>query len=133
MLRRAGGRAHFDVPVGWSPIQESRLSGKPSRSMITLAHLSKNPAFPFRGFDVSVSGIADWLRMASLASSMRRRRFQCCILLGLLVTGGLLVCQEPSDTLRQADADYRAGVAALNRNDLKTARMKFESVVRLEP
>jgi len=101
--------------------------------MITLAHLSKNPAFPFRGFDVSVSGIADWLRMASLASSMRRRRFQCCILLGLLVTGGLLVCQEPSDTLRQADADYRAGVAALNRNDLKTARMKFESVVRLEP
>jgi protein O-GlcNAc transferase len=41
--------------------------------------------------------------------------------------------QEPSASLRQADADYREGVEALNRNDLKTAESKFESVVRLAP
>jgi len=36
-------------------------------------------------------------------------------------------------SLKQADADYREGVAALNRNDLQTARAKFEEVVRLAP
>ena len=41
--------------------------------------------------------------------------------------------QEPSASLRQADADYREGVEALNRNDLKTAQAKFETVVRLAP
>jgi protein O-GlcNAc transferase len=41
--------------------------------------------------------------------------------------------QEPSATLRQADADYREGVAALNRNDLETARTRFEAVTQLAP
>jgi protein O-GlcNAc transferase len=41
--------------------------------------------------------------------------------------------QEPSASLRQADADYREGVSALNRNDLETARTKFEAVIRLAP
>jgi protein O-GlcNAc transferase len=46
-----------------------------------------------------------------------------------------VVCsaQEPSPSLKQADADYRAGVAALSHNDLKTARLDFEQVVRLAP
>jgi Flp pilus assembly protein TadD len=41
--------------------------------------------------------------------------------------------QEPSASLKRADADYRAGSAALTRNDLKTALADFESVVRLAP
>jgi len=41
--------------------------------------------------------------------------------------------QEPSASLQQADADYREGVSALNRNDLETARAKFEAVIRLAP
>ena len=41
--------------------------------------------------------------------------------------------QEPSASLRQADADYRQGVAALNGNDLKTAQLKFEEVTKLAP
>src|SRR5450755_1937233 len=41
--------------------------------------------------------------------------------------------QEPASSLKQADADYRAGVAALSRNDLNTARRDFEEVVRLAP
>jgi len=44
-----------------------------------------------------------------------------------------LAAQAPSESLRQADADYRAGVAALNRNDLPTAHTKFAEVVRLAP
>lgn len=35
--------------------------------------------------------------------------------------------------MREADADYREGVAALNRNDLSTAQAKFEDVTRLAP
>src|ERR1700739_3707061 len=41
--------------------------------------------------------------------------------------------QEPSASLKEADADYREGLAALNRNDLKTAQSKFEAVTRLAP
>lgn len=41
--------------------------------------------------------------------------------------------QEPSPSLRQADADYRQGLEALNHNDLKTAQAKFEEVTRLAP
>lgn len=33
----------------------------------------------------------------------------------------------------EADRDYREGVEALNRNDLKTAQSKFEAVTRLAP
>jgi tetratricopeptide (TPR) repeat protein len=43
------------------------------------------------------------------------------------------IAQEPSASLKQADADYREGVAALNRNDLKAAQAKFEAVVLLAP
>lgn len=48
---------------------------------------------------------------------------------------GCAVCsaQNPSPGLKQADADYRAGVAALSRHDMKTARQDFEEVVRLAP
>lgn len=51
----------------------------------------------------------------------------------LLVSCMACAAQEPSSTLRQADADYRAGVAALSRNDLRAARQEFEQVVRLVP
>jgi protein O-GlcNAc transferase len=49
------------------------------------------------------------------------------------VLAGLVLAQEPSATLKQADADYRAGTTALYSNDLKTAQAKFEAVVRLAP
>src|ERR1035438_9500828 len=59
----------------------------------------------------------------------------------LLLSSALLVStcasqlfsQEPSSSLIQADADYREGVAALSRNDLTTAKSKFETVVKLAP
>jgi hypothetical protein len=41
---------------------------------------------------------------------------------------GAAHAQEPSAALRQAGADYREGVAALNRNDLETARTRFVHV-----
>ena len=41
--------------------------------------------------------------------------------------------QQPSPSLKEADADYRAGVAALSRNDLPTALADFEKVVHLAP
>jgi len=41
--------------------------------------------------------------------------------------------QEPSPSLKQADADYRAGTAALLRGDLKAALADFQNVVRLAP
>ena len=41
--------------------------------------------------------------------------------------------QAPSAELKEADADYRAGVAALSRNDLQTALADFEKVLRLAP
>ncbi len=43
------------------------------------------------------------------------------------------VSQEPSASLRKADTDYREGLDALNRNDLKTAQSKFEAVTQLAP
>lgn len=55
---------------------------------------------------------------------------QFAILTALL---GLCPAQEPPASLKEADAAYRAGVAALSSNDLKTARADFEKVVRLAP
>jgi tetratricopeptide (TPR) repeat protein len=51
------------------------------------------------------------------------------------VLGGavILPAQEPSASLRQADADYKAGQAALARRDLNAARQDFERVVHLAP
>jgi protein O-GlcNAc transferase len=43
------------------------------------------------------------------------------------------VAQEPSPALKQADADYRAGVAALTHNDLPSALADFQNVVKLAP
>ncbi|MFZ1012511.1 MAG: tetratricopeptide repeat protein, partial [Terracidiphilus sp.] len=54
------------------------------------------------------------------------------ILLGLSL-GLVLLAQEPTQSLREADAAYREGVAALNRNDLDTAQARFETVTRLVP
>src|SRR5580700_6327987 len=51
----------------------------------------------------------------------------------VVFAGAAALAQEPSPSLRQADADYREGVEALNHNDLKTAQSKFEAVVRLAP
>jgi protein O-GlcNAc transferase len=54
----------------------------------------------------------------------------------ILFRGGMAqaaVQIDASSTLQQADAAYRAGVAALNANDLRTARMQFQKVVRLAP
>ena len=58
--------------------------------------------------------------------------------LGFLLAASLAVApalhaQEASASLKQADADYRAGVAALNRDDLKTAQTDFANVVRFAP
>jgi protein O-GlcNAc transferase len=53
--------------------------------------------------------------------------------LGIVCCGVAALAQQPSANLRQADSDYREGVAALNANDLKTAQLKFEEVTRLAP
>ena len=55
------------------------------------------------------------------------------LLVAVLALSSLGVAQEPSPTLKQADADYRAGVAALSREDLKGALADFEKVVQLAP
>jgi protein O-GlcNAc transferase len=41
--------------------------------------------------------------------------------------------QEPPASLKQADADYRAGVSALSRNELNSALTDFEHAVQLAP
>jgi tetratricopeptide (TPR) repeat protein len=62
----------------------------------------------------------------------------------MLMTAGFLLCawqggarwvgaQEPSPSLKQADADYRAGADALAHNDLNAALDDFQKVVRLAP
>ncbi len=64
---------------------------------------------------------------------MGRIPLQSCLLLLSLGACGPAFSQQASSTLEQANADYRAGVAALNGNDLKMAQEKFEAVVQLEP
>jgi protein O-GlcNAc transferase len=66
-----------------------------------------------------------------------------CDFRALMATGFLLMAlcstpisgwaQEPSPSLKQADADYRAGTAALSRGDLKAALADYQNVVRLAP
>jgi len=62
----------------------------------------------------------------------------------MLMMGGFLLsawpagthwvdAQEPSPSLKQADADYRAGADAMAHNDLNTALDDFQKVVRLAP
>jgi len=60
------------------------------------------------------------------------RRLLSVLGVGAALAAGL-AAQEPSAALKQADADYRAGVAALGRGDLKAALGDFQSVVKLAP
>ena len=53
------------------------------------------------------------------------------LLISILVAR--LTAQEATAALKVADADYREGLAALSRGDLKTAQSKFELVVKLAP
>jgi protein O-GlcNAc transferase len=69
---------------------------------------------------------------------MTLRRIELRLSGGLALSAALSVAlagsaQEPSPSLKQADADYRAGVVALSHNDLKSALADFENVVRLAP
>lgn len=50
----------------------------------------------------------------------------CCALLAM-------PAQQVTPALRQADTDYRAALAALRSNDMKTAEQHLEIVVRLAP
>ena len=54
-------------------------------------------------------------------------------MLGVLAVAAGVRGQEPTAALQQADADYRQGVAALNRDDLRAAQTLFAEVVRLAP
>ena len=53
----------------------------------------------------------------------------------IVCAAAFVQAQEPSPArnLKQADADYRAGVAALGHNDLNGALADFEKVVHLAP
>ena len=65
---------------------------------------------------------------------LKNIRLYAVLLMALdLATAHSSPAQEPSSSLKQADADYRAGVAALSRGDLKTALNDFQNVVRLAP
>ncbi len=55
------------------------------------------------------------------------------LLVAVLTLSSLGLAQEASPNLKQADADYRAGVAALGHEDLKGALADFEKVVHLAP
>ncbi len=51
----------------------------------------------------------------------------------LLMVAAVLPARAQSASLRQADAAYRAGLAALSRGDLHAAQSSFAEVVRLDP
>ncbi len=63
----------------------------------------------------------------------RARRIAGSLLAVLLAFFSLCSAQNRPPTLKQADADYRAGVAALSHNDLNSALEDFEKVVHLAP
>ena len=65
--------------------------------------------------------------------SLKMRLFTCFTLCAALTISRGINAQEPSAALKEADADYRAGVTALSRDDLNTAREDFEKVVQLAP
>jgi len=61
---------------------------------------------------------------------------RCYLMLVVVAVGAISsygYCQEPSQALRKADAEYRAGQAALSQHDLNAAQADFEQVVRLAP
>lgn len=61
------------------------------------------------------------------------RLFAGVMIVALVTFDYVAYAQDPSPSLKQADIDYRSGVAALSRNDLNTALQDFEKVVRLAP
>ena len=67
------------------------------------------------------------------AGSYRTRWIAASFCAALLTYLALGQSQEPSPTLKQADADYRAGVAALGHSDLNSALADFEKAVHLAP
>src|SRR5580658_2769863 len=73
--------------------------------------------------------------MTLLPNRMRLSAYASCglLLAACIAVGSGSHAQEPSASLKQADADYRLGTAALARNDLKTALADFQEVVRLAP
>ena len=68
-----------------------------------------------------------------LISLLKARSTAALLLAGISASSIFVFAQEPSSALKEADADYRAGVAALSRNDLNTALADFEKVVHLAP
>lgn len=69
-----------------------------------------------------------------MAASFFKARLVVSFLLSSLPAFSWLgLAQEPSASLKQADTDYRAGVAALSRNDLNSALVDFENVIHLAP
>ena len=69
-----------------------------------------------------------------MSGSFRRMLMTAGLLLSACLVGARWVdAQEPSPSLKQADADYRAGADAVAHNDLNTALDDFEKVVRLAP
>jgi protein O-GlcNAc transferase len=80
-----------------------------------------------------LSGASDSINFAMTWWRIELRLSSGLVLSAWLAAVLTAFAQEPSASLKQADADYRAGVAALERNDLKTAQADFENVVRLAP
>ncbi|MGA2051132.1 MAG: tetratricopeptide repeat protein [Terracidiphilus sp.] len=66
--------------------------------------------------------------------SFPKVRLRVVPLLAIVLASSYSTCaQEPSASLKQADADYRAGAAALARNDLNAALEDFQNAARLAP
>jgi len=64
------------------------------------------------------------------------QRVSSILLAAFLLAGGLApqaIAQTPDPAIKQADAVYREGQAALARNDLDAAQADFERVIRLAP
>lgn len=58
---------------------------------------------------------------------------RCALLAIAMLCSSMARAQEASPSLKQADAEFRAGVAAMSRNDLNGALADFEKVVHLAP
>jgi protein O-GlcNAc transferase len=93
-------------------------------------------------FDELAAGIVGWVEFMSLSGSHPRmikiRSTKNAVSLMGLFTLLMVHCLDTSaqaslSTLQQADAAYRAGQAALSHQDLATAQVCFERVVRLAP
>ena len=66
-------------------------------------------------------------------SSNKARHWTILLQFFALASGLPIAAQQPSPTLKDANSDYRAGMAALSRNDLNTALMDLQNAVRLAP